>query len=734
MSDFEFDFELAEADLSAVESHDALGLIKVDLDAETHTIFTSQVTAYSAGQDLISKRDAVIAAGVAMEEKAKREKELKDQIEELRREFGKRLEILQAELTPIATEMWDLRAAKRQAERDVQIAEQKLRDALAFLQQQAKYASDAELFAQRTAGAPWREWAKDYQIEGARLLASADGKGILGDKMGLGKTLTSQILMDMIGAKKVLIIVPDDIVSNFLSEVSHWAPHRTAFLLGKQSKMQRDIIINLLKTQDQFTVIINYSAWRRDKALLDKIVRLQFDTVILDEAHSVKNTSTAAFKGASYIIKASNSCANCGGYIQHVHDNGDMQQVAGVFMPRDFYVCIGQHLPSSQTVDFLTVPVDNACGWSNRSDIVAGIKRKFGALRSVKHVLPMTGTPILNKPQDLFALLNLIDDETYHSEKDYLYNYCSKNVWTDKWEFRPGGLESLTKRLAGRYVARDKKTAGVILPKQEVIIHDIELDEELYPGQTKVIKQLSQHAMLMLTSGKKMAIVAMIALITRKRQANVWPAGIEIRDPETDMVTFSVGDDVKESIKLDRIIQQDGNEWSGMIPDFTGDGDKTNGERVVVFSQFKGPLRELERRLNAAGISVVRFDGDTPEDTRNEVKRDFDRKYASETDYKWEVVLANFRTGGVGLNFTAATQMIILDEEWNVGKNEQAYARVDRIGQTEETTVHILRLSNTIDTWLAELIENKRNMVEGFETNAEMQNELLRKMQNGEMM
>ena len=153
-----------------------------------------------------------------------------------------------------------------------------------------------------------------------------------------------------------------------------------------------------------------------------------------------------------------------------------------------------------------------------------------------------------------------------------------------------------------------------------------------------------------------------------------------------------------------------------------------------MFSQFKGPLKELERRMNNAGISCVRFDGDTPEDLRNEVKRDFDRKYAEEIDYKWQVVLCNYKTGGVGLNFTAATQMIIIDEEWNVGKNEQAYARIDRMGQTEETTVHILRLSNTVDSWMAALIENKRNMVEGFESSAEMQAELFRKMQNGEIL
>ena len=740
MEDFKFDWELAEAEVAVEPPKPNGGTLEVALDAELHKIFESQTTAYEAGTEVLSLREQRAILDQKAKDLNEREAEIKSQMETLKQKYLADLEVLREALKPLSEERFDINRERRQNELAILNAEQKLRDALAWLKQQAKYQSDLEKYNRLTMAAPWREWAREYQIEGGRMIASANGKAILGDKMGLGKTLTSQIACDMMESKKVLIVVPDDVVSNFLMEVNHWAPHRTAFLVGKMTRKQRDIILNTVRMMDQFTLVLNYSAWRKDKSLLRKLINLQLDTIILDEAHSVKNVSTSAFKGVNQIVKADNQCPQCGGYVQHVKDTGDLIHDNNVYMPRSFYVCIGKHMPSTETVDFLTVPVDNSCGWSQRQDIVNRVKRDHGYLRSIKHVLPMTGTPILNKPQDLFALLNLIDDEFFHNEKDYLYAYCQRNVWTNKWEFRSGGLDSLTKQLAGRYIARDKKTAGVILPPQEVKVHSIELDETLYPKQSRVIRQLSEHAMLMLDSGKKLAVIAMIALITRKRQANVWPAGIkfEYEDADGNIQIFDVGEDVDESIKLDRIITEpnrtESGDWEGLIPDMTGGGDKINGERVVVFSQFKGPLRELERRLKEADISVVRFDGDTDQDTRIQVKRDFDRKYASETDYKWQVVLCNYKTGGVGLNFTAATQMIILDEEWNVGKNEQAYARIDRMGQTEETAVHILRLSNTVDAWMAALIENKRNMVDGFEESAEMQAELLRKMQNGEML
>jgi SNF2 family DNA or RNA helicase len=177
--------------------------------------------------------------------------------------------------------------------------------------------------------------------------------------------------------------------------------------------------------------------------------------------------------------------------------------------------------------------------------------------------------------------------------------------------------------------------------------------------------------------------------------------------------------------------------WEGLIPELTEDGNMELGSRVVVFSQFKGPLKELESRCNSAGISCVRFDGDTPQNIRDEAKMDFDRKYAEAEGYtpKWQVMLANYRTGGVGLNFTAATETIILDKEWSPGKQDQAYGRTDRLGQTEHTNVHVLRIPRTIDVWMDQLNDEKAKMIDGFNSATEdLSKRLLQAMTDGEIM
>jgi SNF2 family DNA or RNA helicase len=114
-----------------------------------------------------------------------------------------------------------------------------------------------------------------------------------------------------------------------------------------------------------------------------------------------------------------------------------------------------------------------------------------------------------------------------------------------------------------------------------------------------------------------------------------------------------------------------------------------------------------------------------------EVQIDFDRR-TSGSDYKWDVVLCHYKKGGVGLNLNAATQTILLDEEWNPGKEDQAHGRTDRMGQTEESTVHVLRVDDTVDIWMSSLIAAKAQMIDGFEVQVDLQQELTNILMKGE--
>lgn len=532
----------------------------------------------------------------------------------------------------------------------------------------------------------WFEKAKAHQIDGARKLAVAK-KAVLGDERGLGKTLTSIAACDLVGSRKILAIVPNDVMGNFKREVNYWAPHRSVHIIGGTTRKERRTIMELFKMVDDVFVIVNYEAWRKDQKLIIELNQAKFDTLIVDEAHIIKEMDTNAFRGVKAIAHAENACGQCGS------NNYD-----------------SQYYDASQY------------GYTKRCFDCGHVQKEWGEFSSIKHIFPMTGTPILNKPQDIFPLLHLVNPVVFNDKKDFLETYCLLD-YNRKWKFQYGGAERLAKRLGGMYVARTRGQTGVEIPKQTVQVHDLKLSPYTHPKQYEAYKTLSDRSAILLADmiseeeNKAVSkVMYMIALITRQRQMITWPMGIEFRDPKTKQVLFKC--DADESVKLDYIIDRNN---EGLVPQLVEDEQ----QRVVIFSQFKQPLIELERRITAAGISVVRYDGDTARNLRQEVQIDFDRKYQNaDKPPKWDVVLAHYKTGGVGLNLNAATQMIILDEEWNPGKAGQAYGRIDRMGQDEETTVHVLRVRHSVDTWMASINAEKAKMIEGFESSVDLEQQL----------
>lgn len=454
--------------------------------------------------------------------------------------------------------------------------------------------------------------------------------------------------------RKILYICPAPLLRNVMEEFQKWSPHRSVTFIGGMSKAEQNFVMDFtLPHLKEYVIVVNYEAWRRNTALLDKLISCRFDTVIIDEAHMIKDMKSAAFRGVKQLIDGLNP----------------------------------------------------------------------------EYIIPMTGTPILNRPQELYPLLHLVNPEEFYHERDYLFKYCEEYETDDgqvKWKFREGGLDVLAKKISSNFLRRTREQAGIVLPEKSVIYHELDLDEAAYPEQAKARKHMKDYATLIIdeNAGKAISATAVIALFTRLRQIETWPAGIVQRDPLTKEITLQV--EIEESQKIDYIIRKEGNEWEGLIPDVVED------ERVIVFSQFKAPLQELKKRIENAGFRAVILDGSTPATLRDEIRHDFDRsKNPDRANAKWDVLLANYKAGGTGLTLTNATQLITLDEEWNPGKRDQAWDRVYRIGQTESVTIHVIRTKNTIDTWLAGLIDDKEKIVDGFQSATLSGSDLKSAIENG---
>ncbi|KAK4031172.1 putative SWI SNF-related matrix-associated actin-dependent regulator of chromatin subfamily A member 3-like 3 [Parachaetomium inaequale] len=128
--------------------------------------------------------------------------------------------------------------------------------------------------------------------------------------------------------------------------------------------------------------------------------------------------------------------------------------------------------------------------------------------------------------------------------------------------------------------------------------------------------------------------------------------------------------------------------------------------KSVVFSSWRMSLNLVEMGLKESGIKYVRFDGKVRQQDRQAVIEKF-RK-----DPTARVFLLTLSCGAVGLTLTEASRAYLLEPHWNPTIEEQALARVYRIGQQrEETTVRFF-IKDTFEERILDLQRSKKKLEE----------------------
>lgn len=578
---------------------------------------------------------------------------------------------------------------KREAyERERQRLMQELLATRSFLAQK-------DLLADKTKEYPWAvgvdgKKALPHQIEGSDRLVAAE-RGILGDKPGLGKTLQAIMTVDklrVIGrGQKVLIFTPKSVLVDFERAFKKWTNPTFVHVLNQTLKGIKTELLEVIKHVPEAIVITNYEVWRKDISIHEKLIECGFDTVICDEAHVLKGEKSVTTRRLNELVYAENLCPKCR---------------AQNFAQRGFdKVCL-------------------SCEYR---------QERFGEFCSVKNFYAMTGTPILNKPEDLFPPLNMVDRESFPDRKSFLEDYCVQtldpNTYKMVWTFGSGGSERLLKKLGMRYTARTRDSAGVVMPPQEVKHHWLELDPEDYPRQHKFIAELRDKARLAFSDTEQMTTQAVLAWYTRMRQAASWPDGIQIKGcahtpecvddyglpgncynptvvfppPGTPPIGESLMMDASEEIVFEAV---------------------EDGDRIVVFSMFKSVIAELEKRCKVKGLRVAKITGDVPQSTRQEYIDDFNANHTKVGEHKYDVLICQYQTAQVGLNLNGAQQLLCVEREWNPGKEEQTIDRLRRIDSEFNSIVHILHCAGTATELIDAIQEQKKAMLEGFQADVDL--------------
>jgi SNF2 family DNA or RNA helicase len=552
-------------------------------------------------------------------ETAIKEAEYNSKIEELRREIARLRDVKTAikRNRILAEKRKESLARKLQLEREAELIQRTIEERRAEVEDIIR-------------DAPWRHDAFDWQINGAVQLPD---RGLLGDKRGLGKTLSSLIWRRTHGCKRTLVCLRKEVAPDFIKEIGIREPGLFVYPMLGTNSQGREIAAMLLNHQKEFIVVTNIESWRRNiEDTIGDILKIDYDSIILDEAHHIKNSATGTAQGF------------------------------------------------------------------------------FKLAASIPKVLELTGTPIKNRPQEMYSLLHALYPDIFPRESLFIADYCTM-ITQNKYVFTPIGLKSLVARISSFYVARSPEDIGRLVPPPKMI--EYKLDFESHPEQKEAYKVMTERSMAILGTGKVIPIISQLAIMTRQAQVVSWPAGInfEIKDEEGQVIEI-VKFDVHQSVKMD---------WAeDLIKELVEEG-----ERIILFSRFKPAIYELRRRLTEAGLSVAVITGDEKaKGNTEEVFNDFDLKTAPENP-KYQVLLATYQTVGESANLNAARHMVLYDRFWNPGNEDQAVGRIDRINSIDQATVHIPVVDNSIDVYMGKLIEEKRTIVTDFKSASSQQTSLL---------
>lgn len=292
-----------------------------------------------------------------------------------------------------------------------------------------------------------------------------------------------------------------------------------------------------------------------------------------------------------------------------------------------------------------------------------------------KKTIALTGTPILNRPVELFPLLTRLDPHNLGKNYfRYVIRYC--NAYKDAYGWRVTGSSNLKELQVllrtSLMIRRTKQDVLKNLPEKirQVIV---------YPAEGK-LKEVVKRENLLLSQIDKEILVASAEQLEKLFE------GLS----KIDIVSFNELSKVRKELgmlKVPFVLEQ-----LNLILESTE-------KPIVVFTHHQCVAEAIAKHFK-----VEPFIGSTPVKKRQIIVDQF-RKGES------KLFIGTLQSAGYGLNLETASTIVFAELDWVPAKLIQAEDRAYRIGQKNNLLIYYLVVEKSLDVKLAEYISQKYSSI-----------------------
>jgi len=352
--------------------------------------------------------------------------------------------------------------------------------------------------------------------------------------------------------------------------------------------------------------------------------------------------------------------------------NRDMSAAASFDVILTTYGMVRNNIETFQEQPFYYVILDESQQIKNSRSQAS----KAVVLLEAEHRLALSGTPIENNIGELYSLFRFLNPAMFRSEEEFAARY-GRPI---QQENNPDAIHELRKKVYPFILRRMKNDVLTDLPPK--------VEQMLYVDMNPEQQKLYEERRIFYKDAIENHIASQGL---NKSQFFILQALLELRQIASCPESKSDGTIIspKRELLTEQLIET-----------------AANGRKALVFGNFLSVIESVCQDLQDADIPYLSMTGATR--NRQELVDQF------QNDPKIKVLVMTLKTGGIGLNLTAADTIFIFDPWWNMAAENQAIDRSHRMGQKSTVFCYKLLCRNTIEEKMVELQEKKRELLESI--------------------